>query len=108
MIDNKILSNAAMSDDELEQVAGGNRRETRADGFELFKRGLIHNGYTPDDVNNVMHQTGYSGYQGISKAVGDNVYTDKSGNNITREEFWNNFDAENGTKILPRDQWKFR
>ena len=108
MVANKILVNAALSDDELDQVAGGTRRETGDDGHELFKRGLIHNGRTPDEVNDVMHQIGYTGYQGINKAVGNNVYTDKSGNTITREEFWNNFDAENGTKILPRDQWKFR
>ena len=104
---NKILANAALSDDELDQVAGGTRRETGNDGFELFKRGLIHNGYTSDDVNDVMHKTGYFGYQGINKAVGDNVYHDKSGKIVSREEFWKNFDAENGTKVLPRDQWKF-
>ncbi len=103
--ENKLANLEAMSDEELDQVAGGTRRETREDGFELFKRGLIHNGHTPDDVNNVMHQMGYFGYNGNRR--GDNVYTNKFGNTITREEFWKNFDAENGTKILPRDQWKF-
>ena len=52
-----------------------------------------------------MHEMGYFGYNGNRR--GDNVYTNKFGNTITREEFWKNFDAENGTKILPRDQWKF-
>ena len=83
MIDEKKLANAAMNDDELDQVAGGNRRETGDDGHELFKRGLIHNGYTADEIREVIHKMGYYGYQGINKAVGNNVYHDQNGNTYT-------------------------
>jgi hypothetical protein len=32
--------------------------------------------------------------------INDNIYTDKNGNTITREQFWANFDKENGTKVI--------
>ena len=32
--------------------------------------------------------------------INDNIYTDKSGQIISRETFWKNFDAENDTKII--------
>ncbi|MBE8949990.1 MAG: hypothetical protein SR3Q1_05245 [Quinella sp. 3Q1] len=32
--------------------------------------------------------------------INNNIYTDKNGNQISREQFWRNFDAENGTKII--------
>ena len=110
MVANKILVNAALSDDELDQVAGGTRRETGDDGHELFKRGLIHNGYTADEIREVIHKMGYYGYQGINKAVGNNVYHDQNGRMVSREEFWKNFDAgtsssaRNGSHRAPHDR----
>ncbi|MBR4903073.1 MAG: hypothetical protein IKZ53_00195 [Selenomonadaceae bacterium] len=91
-----------MSDDELDNVAGGNRLETFGDGNELYKRGLL----SADDavhsapVREMLHKMGYSGYEDKGGLIKANIYTDKSGNTITREQFWKNFDAENNTKII--------
>ena len=101
MADEKF-TNEIMSDDELDGVAGGTRLETFADGNELYKRGLI----SADDalesapVRDMLHKMGYTGYKDNGGIMNGNIYTDKSGNTITREQFWKNFDAENGTKII--------
>lgn len=88
--------------EELENVAGGNRLETYADGNELFKRGLL----TEDQalhsapVRDTLHKMGYGGYVDNGGLSNANVYTDKSGKEISRDDFWKNFDADNGTKII--------
>ena len=100
MAEEKI--NELMSDDELDNVAGGNRLETFADGNELYKRGLL----SADDalksapVREMLHKMGYAGYEDKGGIINANVYKDKNGTLITREQFWKNFDAENGTKII--------
>lgn len=102
MADKKILSEEILDDDELENVAGGTRIETYADGDELYKRGLL----SADDalhsspVRDILHKMGYNGYEDKGGLINANIYTDKSGNKISREDFWKNFDAENGTKII--------
>ena len=102
MAEEKKFADEVMSEDELDGVAGGNRLETFADGDELYKRGLL----SEDDalhsapVRNKLHQMGYAGYKDNGGLLNANIYTDKSGNTITREQFWKNFDAENGTKII--------
>ncbi|MBR4642575.1 MAG: hypothetical protein IKO74_07610 [Selenomonadaceae bacterium] len=98
----EILKDEILSEDELDGVAGGTRLETFADGNELYKRGLI----SADDalcsapVRDKLHNMGYGGYKDNGGIINGNIYTDKSGNTITREQFWKNFDAENGTKII--------
>ena len=102
MADEKIFKDEVLSDDELDNIAGGNRIETFADGNELYKRGLL----SEDDalhsapVRDLLHKMGYAGYKDNGGIINANIYTDKSGNVITREQFWKNFDAENGTKII--------
>ena len=39
-------------------------------------------------------------YEDKGGLANGNVYTDKQGNVITRQQFWANFDAENGTKVI--------
>lgn len=102
MAEKKILSEEILDDDELDNVAGGTRIETYADGDELYKRGLL----SADDalhsspVREILHKMGYGGYEDKGGLINANIYTDKSGNKISRETFWKNFDAENGTKII--------
>ena len=102
MADEKIFKDEIMEDDELDNVAGGNRLETFADGNELYKRGLL----SADDalksapVREMLHKMGYTGYEDKGGIINANVYKDKNGTLITREQFWKNFDAENGTKII--------
>ena len=102
MKDEKILQDEILNDEELENVAGGNRLETYQDGNELYKRGLltadkaVHS--TP--VRELLHKMGYTGYKDNGGLFDDNIYTDKKGNQISREDFWKNFDAENNTKII--------
>lgn len=102
MADEKILKDEILSDAELEGVAGGTRLETYDDGEELYKRGLLTEGqsYSSAPVRDMLHKMGYKGYKDNGGIVNGNIYTDKQGNTITREQFWNNFDAENGTKII--------
>ncbi len=98
----EILKDEILSDAELDNVAGGTRIETFQDGNELYKRGLL----SEDDalksapVRDMLHKMGYAGYQDKGGIINGNIYTDKSGNTISREQFWKNFDAENGTKII--------
>ena len=102
MIDEKKLANAAMNDDELDKVAGGTKTETWLDGDELYKRGLLSasDALHSSPVRNKLHEMGYTGYKDNGGIVNGNIYTDKNGNNISREDFWKNFDAENDTKII--------
>ena len=99
---NEILKDEILSDDELDGVAGGTRLETFADGNELYKRGLLsaEDALSSAPVRNMLHKMGYAGYEDKGGIINGNIYTDKSGNTITREQFWKNFDAENGTKII--------
>ena len=98
----EILKDEILNDDELDNVAGGNRLETFADGNELYKRGLL----SADDalksapVRDMLHKMGYAGYQDKGGLLNANIYTDKQGNTLTRDEFWKLFDAENNTKII--------
>ncbi len=102
MIDEKILKDEVLDDEQLENVAGGNRLETYQDGNELYKRGLL----SADDeshsqpVRELLHKMGYGGYEDKGGFINANIYKDKQGNQISREEFGKNFDKENGTKII--------
>lgn len=102
MADEKILHEEIMSDDELDGVAGGNRLETFGDGNELYKRGLLSadDALSSAPVRNLLHKMGYAGYKDNGGLINANIYTDKKGNVLTRDQFWKNFDAENGTKII--------
>ena len=102
MADKKILKDEILKDEDLDNVAGGTRLETFADGNELYKRGLLsaEDALSSAPVRDVLHKMGYAGYKDNGGIVNGNIYTDKAGNTITREQFWKNFDAENGTKII--------
>ena len=90
-----------LDSEELDRVAGGTMLETISDSAELYKRGLLDNIYTScADVRNKLHAMGYDGYKDNGGLINDNIYTDKKGNTITREQFWTNFDKENGTKVI--------
>lgn len=99
---NEILKDEILSDEELDNVAGGTRIETFQDGNELYKRGLLsaEDALSSAPVRNLLHKMGYEGYKDNGGIINGNIYTDKSGNTISREQFWKNFDAENGTKII--------
>ena len=98
----EILKDEILSDEELDNVAGGNRLETFADGDELYKRGLLSadDALSSAPVRDMLHKMGYTGYEDKGGLINANVYKDKQGNLVTRDDFWKNFDAENGTKII--------
>lgn len=98
----EIFKDEILSDGELDRVAGGTRLETYADGDELYKRGLLTADQALDSapVRDLLHKMGYSGYKDNGGIMNGNIYTDKQGNMIPRDEFWKKFDAENGTKII--------
>jgi len=102
MADEKIFKDEILKDEDLDNVAGGTRLETFADGNELYKRGLLsaEDALSSAPVRDVLHKMGYSGYKDNGGIMNANIYTDKEGNTITREQFWKNFNAENGTKII--------
>ncbi len=105
MLDEKMFADDALSEEELDGVAGGTRLETYADGNELYKRGLISedDAGSSSKVREALHNLGYK-YQdhGGAKLFGakDNEYFNKDGVSVKRDDFWKNFDAENGTKII--------
>ena len=72
--------------------------ETYGDGFNLFDRGLLKR----EDVRNikkvreVLQSLGYKYENHAAK----NEYFNKGGVGVNRDDFWKNFDAENGTKII--------
>ena len=106
MIDEKILKSEQLSEEDLEKVAGGNSDETFSDGLALYRRGLLNWSEFQDSktVSELFHKMGYKYvyYGGFFKSCGakDNEYFNKQGESVTREEFWKNFDAENGTQII--------
>lgn len=96
-----------MDDAQLDHVAGGSFQEALEDGFELLKRGLIKDN---QEVEQVMHSLGYKGYKANAISGYDpqgnpipdtdtpTIYVNKQGKQISREEFWKNFDKENNLK----------
>ena len=105
MADEKIFKDEILSDEELDGVAGGTRAETYADGDELVKRGLISedDALSSSKVREAIHKLGYKyvDHGGVKMFGGkDNEYFNKNGESISRADFWKNFDAENGTKII--------
>ena len=98
----EILKDEILNDEELDHVAGGTRIETFQDGNELYKRGLLsaEDALSSAPVRDMLHKMGYAGYKDNGGIINGNIYTDKEGNTISREEFWKNFNAENGTKII--------
>jgi hypothetical protein len=94
------MENKKLNLQELEKVAGGTIYESVSDGTELYRRGLLDK-----DINNTktirdkMHSLGYTGYIAMD-GFKNNIYKDKQGNIVTRQQFWKNFDAENGTQII--------
>ena len=97
MPDEKKIADEVLSENELDNIAGGTREETLADGAELHKRGLLteKEAAHATHVYYTLYKMGYTGYKDNGGSTA-NVYTDKNGNVITREEFWKNFNAENG------------
>ena len=100
-----IKESKKMNIDELDRVAGGTIIETVADSVELYKRGLLNSEYDScAAVRNKLHDLGYGGYVDNGGLAKGNIYTDKDGNTISRQQFWANFDKENNTKIIRGSQ----
>ena len=82
-----------MTDEELDNVAGGTRLETYDDGNELVKRGLL----SEDDalhsapVRDLLHKMGYAGYKDNGGVFNGNIYTDKK---VSRDDAWNHINAQ--------------
>ena len=105
MIKDDKFADEVLSDEELDGVAGGTRAQTYADGDELVKRGLISERDALDSskVREAIHGLGYKykDHGGMALfGAKDNEYFNKDGVGISRDQFWKNFDAENGTKII--------
>ena len=109
MADEKILKDEVLSDSELDNVAGGTFVETMDDLEAFNKRGIDIFQYK--SLTELMNHYGYKGFEEHSVINGDpnnfvpdmnnaNVYVNKNGQRISRETFWKNFDAENGTHII--------
>ncbi len=104
MAEEDKFADEMLTEEELDGVAGGSISEIWDDGEKLYERGLL----SLDDEFNVtkirekLHEMGYTGYKDVINFLEGNIYTDKSGNIITRNQFWENFDAENGTKKIER------
>ena len=100
-----ILKDEILKDEELDNVAGGNRLETFGDGNELYKRGIIsaEDALSSSKVREALHNLGYKYQDHGGMAIfgaKDNEYFNKQGVSVNRDDFWKNFDTENGTKII--------
>ena len=101
----EILKDELLDDAQLDNVAGGTRVETYGDGNELYKRGLIsaEDALSSSKVRETLHNLGYK-YQdhGGMALLGakNNEYFNKNGVSVNRDQFWKQFDADNGTKII--------
>ena len=105
MAEEKKFADEVLSDEELDGVAGGTRAETYADGDELVKRGLLSedDALSSSKVREAIHNLGYKykDHGGMALfGAKNNEYFNKDGVGISRDQFWKNFDAENGTKII--------
>ena len=93
--------NKKMDIEQLDGVAGGTIIETFGDSMELYKRGLLDKEYEScAAVRDKLRSMGYNGYDDKGGILNGNIYADKNGKEISREEFWANFDKENGTKVI--------
>ncbi|MBQ7629097.1 MAG: hypothetical protein IJS81_02640 [Selenomonadaceae bacterium] len=74
-----VLYRQMLSDDGLDNIAGGNRLETYADGNELVKRELLieEDALHSSLVRNLLYKMGYTSYKDNGGLVNGNVYTDK-------------------------------
>ena len=100
MTDEKFLGKA-MSDKELDDVTGGTIAETVADGFKLYRRGLVEDVYVGSErTRNAINALGYKygDKGGLFKA---NEYFDRAGNPTDRGKFWKDFDKQYQTEPVP-------
>ena len=71
-----------LTDEELDNVVGGNWFENYFDAVELYNRGLIENltrvTTRPANLMDILHKMGYTGYKCDYNEV--NIYVNKSGN----------------------------
>ena len=94
-----------LTDDELDKIAGGTGIETFDDGCELYNRGLISEedivnfSKVSETLHNLGYKYKYNEEMGIFKSEYNEYFT-KDGVSVSRDNFWKNFDAENGTKII--------
>lgn len=101
MADKDKFADEVISDDELNNVAGGTIAETVADSFDLYRRGLTDKIYVGSErTRRVINFKGneYKDHGGLFKP---NEYYDKSGNPTSRENFWKEFDKQNQTEPIP-------
>ena len=60
MADEKAFADEILSDEELDNVAGGTRPETYGDDNELYKRGLLtaEQAFSSAPVRDLLHKMG--------------------------------------------------
>ena len=100
MIDEKKIANAAMSDEELDQVAGGTFEELEADAKEFESFGKLFQCSYPTGIGNMrIYDRGAVVGLFAKFGVQVNFDFDKSneyfigGNKVTREEAWKHVNA---------------
>ena len=101
MAEKKKFADEMMSDDELDNVAGGTVAETAADSFDLYRRGLVDKIYVGSERTRRVINFKGNAYQDHGGLFKPNEYYDKSGNPTTRENFWKEFDIKNQTEPVP-------
>ncbi|MBE6101807.1 MAG: hypothetical protein E7200_06890 [Selenomonas ruminantium] len=103
MIDKMKLASRVLDDEQLENVAGGNRLETFADGNILSKLGLIsqNDALSCAPVRDKIKSFGYK-YDDHG-GLNDNQYFDKNGNSVSRKEFWKGFAADHPELMKGKD-----
>ena len=107
MIDDKKLANAAMNDEELDQVAGGTHKELKADAKEFESFGKLFPACSHPTGNGNMRMYDRRALVRIFANFGVKVNYDFDrsneyfigGNKVTREEAWNHVNSIINKKI---------
>lgn len=103
MVDKKKLMSKVLDEEQLDNVAGGNRLETYCDGDILSKLGLISkdDALSSTPVREKIHNLGYK-YEDHGGFT-SNKYFDKNGNGVSREDFWKGFAADHPELMKGKD-----
>ena len=101
MADENKITNESLTEDELDKVTGGTIAETMADGFDLYRRGLVDKVYVGSERTRKVINFFGNDYKDHGGLFEPNEYYDKLGKPTSRENFWKDFDLQNQTEPVP-------
>ena len=100
-MDEKKFETEELSEEELDNVTGGTIAETMADGFDLYRRGIVEDVYVGSErTRRAINVMGYR-YEDKGGLFKPNEYYDQKGNPVSRGQFWEDFDKQYQREVVP-------